>query len=156
MKITPLLLATAASHSNLIYPKPRNAIDSQDPRWAGGKAPDSWGDKHNDDKRPCACRNGTDICDIGQTCLWMSVGCSIGCKECDGGVINNQSVGANPNSIDRCGSGMKATVNDPLLRTTNRECVGDCVGSDKDWTRFDKFCCCWQYAQFIRSLTSLW
>ena len=103
----------------------------------------------------------TDICDSGETCLWMSVGCrwvgckaptdpiiifvlqfpnpttSIGCDKCDGGTINGSSVGANPNSLDRCGSGMKATVNDPLLRTTNRECVGDCIGSDKDWTKFN-------------------
>ena len=136
MKLLTLLgITSVAAHSNLIYPKPRNAIDSQDPRWAGGKSPDTWGGPPANDQRPCACRNGTDICDIGQTCLWMSVGCSIGCKECDGGVINNKSVGANPNIIDRCGSGMKATVNDPLLRTTNRECVGDCVGSEKDWTR---------------------
>ena len=74
-QILALLVASVAGPSNLIYPKPRNAIDSQDPRWAGGKAPDHWSDKWNDDKRPCACRNGTDICDIGQTCLWMSVGC---------------------------------------------------------------------------------
>ena len=117
---TALVSITVEAHSNLIYPKPRNAIDSNDPRWAGGKSPDKWGDRWNDDKRPCACRNGTSICDIGQTCLWMGVGCSIGCKECDGGIINGTAVGANPNSIDRCGSGMKATVNDPLLRTTNR------------------------------------
>jgi hypothetical protein len=65
----------------------------------------------------------------------MSVGCSIGCKECDGGTINNKSVGANPNLLDRCGSGMKSTINDPLLRTTNRECVGDCIGSKDDWTK---------------------
>ena len=67
----------------------------------------------------------------------MSVGCSIGCKTCDGGTINGKAVGANPNNLDRCGSGMKATVNDPMQRTTNRECVGDCIGSDKDWTKFN-------------------
>jgi len=135
-----LLAATAYAHSNLIYPIPRNAIDRFDPPWAGGKAPPgpaTWGDKHNDDKRACACANGTDICDIGQTCLWMGVGCSIGCKECDGGIINGKPVGANPNNIDRCGSGMNATINDPMLRTTNRECVGDCIGTDKDWTKFN-------------------
>ena len=117
---TALVSITVEAHSNLIYPKPRNAIDSNDPRWSGGKSPDQWNDRWNEDKRPCACRNGTDICDIGQTCLWMGVGCSIGCKECDGGIINGTPVGANPNSIDRCGSGMKATINDPLHRTTNR------------------------------------
>lgn len=42
-----------------------------------------------------------------------SQGCTIGCQECDGG-------SSNPNFHDRCGSGMNATVNDPLLRTYNR------------------------------------
>eukprot|EP00656_Telonema_subtile_P055338 TRINITY_DN8524_c0_g1_i1.p1 TRINITY_DN8524_c0_g1~~TRINITY_DN8524_c0_g1_i1.p1 ORF type:complete len:368 (+),score=53.53 TRINITY_DN8524_c0_g1_i1:157-1260(+) len=135
-----LLVATAVAHSNLIYPKPRNAIDSNDPRWHNGTAPDRWNCDNCDpagDNRPCACRNGTDVCDIGQTCLWMSVGCSIGCKECDGGIINGTSTGANPNSLDRCGSGMKPTVNDPLHRTFNRECTGSCIGSADDWTKFN-------------------
>ena len=164
--VAAFISAVVDAHSNLISPKPRNAIDSNDPRWAGGKSPDKWSDKWSEvravvfpflrpclillknnhkDKRPCACRNGTSICDVGQTCLWMGVvtptspsssssshhpsyaschlskGCSIGCKECDGGIINGNPVGANPNSIDRCRSGMNATINDPLLRTTNRE-----------------------------------
>jgi len=46
--------------------------------------------------------------------LWFSDGCSIGCKECDG-------QGGNPNSRDRCGSGLNATVCDRKLRTYNRE-----------------------------------
>ena len=29
------------------------------------------------------------------------------------------------------------TTADPLSRTFNRNCTGDCVGSDKDWTRFN-------------------
>jgi hypothetical protein len=125
------LVATGAAHSNLISPKPRNAIDSKDPRWAGGRSPDKW-QPHGDN--PCACRNGTaDVCDVGQTCLWMSVGCSIGCKECDGGSKGS----TNPNSKDRCGSGAKPTVNNPLHRTFNRNCTGSCVGSVDDFTRFN-------------------
>ena len=168
------LLSTAAAHSNLIVPRPRNAIDTLDPRWEGGKSPDVW--QPNLGQHPehclvspvlcktkpfakkqfiyrlvcaavlplgpilgaaCACRNGSEVCNSGQTCLWMSVGCSIGCKECDGGTINKTSVGTNPNSIDRCGSGKKATINDPLHRTFNRNCTGSCLGSDKDWTKFN-------------------
>ena len=60
---------------------------------------------------PCACRNGTEVCDSAQTCLWMSVGCSIGCAERDGGDKGS----ANPNGVDRCGAGMKATLNDPKV-----------------------------------------
>ena len=73
------------------------------------------------------------MCDIGQTCLWMSVGCSIGCKECDGGQDGKGAT--NPNSKDRCGSGMKPTNNDPMHRSFNRNCTGDCVGSALDSTK---------------------
>ena len=69
------LIAAASAHSNLIWPKPRNAIDTFLPEWSGGKAPTTWEDGEN----PCACINGTgQACDIGQTCLWFSVGCGIG------------------------------------------------------------------------------
>merc|ERR1719321_2264167 len=102
-----LLAGPAAGHSMMITPKPRNAIDSELPEWRGGKAPYVWHPKENPHlpggDAPCACRNGTETCDSAQTCLWMSVGCTIGCKECDGG----SKGGANPNGKDRCGSGMK-------------------------------------------------
>jgi len=129
-----LVVATASAHSNLISPKPRNAIDSSLPAWHGGKSPDVW-QPHGD--FPCACRNGSSVCDAGQTCLWMSVGCSIGCAECDGGTIAGASVGTNPNSLDRCGGGMRPTNNDPLARTFNRNCTGDCIGTEDDFTRFN-------------------
>ena len=132
------LAGTASAHSNLIYPKPRNAIDSELHQWHGGKSPDVW-QPHGD--FPCACRNGSSICDVGQTCLWMSVGCSIGCDTCDGGTIDGSSVGANPNSRDRCPNQHSqrkvATINDPMHRTFNRNCTGSCVGSADDWTRFN-------------------
>jgi hypothetical protein len=121
------LVASVSAHSNLIYPKPRNAIDSLLPEWSGGKSPYVWQPHGN---APCACRNGTEVCESAQTCLWFSVGCSIGCKECDGGAQG----GANPNMKDRCGGGMKATINDPRLRTINRDAV---AGSDADWTRWN-------------------
>ena len=135
------LAATAAAHSNLIYPKPRNAIDSSLPEWANGSAPYVWAPSGSGSNPPgepgdppCACRNGTDACDAAQTCLWMSVGCSIGCDTCDGGSVG----GTNPNSIDRC-PGVNpdkkvATINDPKHRTFNR---GAAAGSDDDWTRFN-------------------
>ena len=80
------------------------------------------------------CTNGSDVCESAQTCLWFSVGCSIGCKECDGG----DKGPANPNITDRCGSGMNATVNYPLQRTINRHAV---AGSDEDWTKFNSWKC---------------
>ena len=45
------------------------------------------------------------------------MGCTIGCKECDGG----DKGPSNPNKKDRCGGGMKATNNDPKHRTFNRD-----------------------------------
>lgn len=125
-----LLLSTAATtkaHSNLIYPKPRNAIDSTLPEWADGKSPYVWQPNGNP---PCACANGTESCSSAQTCLWFSVGCSIGCEQCDGG----EKGGANPGMTDRCGSGMKATINDPKYRTVNRDAP---AGSDEDWSKFN-------------------
>jgi len=131
------VLTVAAGHSTLISPRPRNAIDSADPRWQGGKgSPDIWQSGLGPEMgQACACRNGSDVCNMGQTCLWMSVGCSIGCKECDGGQGGHG--GTNPNSQDRCNSGMRATVNNPLHRTFNRNCTADCVGTAADWTRFN-------------------
>ena len=124
------LLPLAAAHSSLITPKPRNAIDSELPEWSDGKSPYMWVENIGKDGAPCACRNGTGVCASAQTCLWMSVGCSIGCKECDGGDAGP----TNPNRHDRCGGGMKATNNDPATRTVNRNAV---AGSDADWTKFN-------------------
>jgi hypothetical protein len=88
------LLPLAAAHSSLIKPKPRNAIDSELPEWKDGNAPYYWqpisgSQPHALANTPCACRNGTDVCASAQTCLWFSVGCTIGCKECDGGDKGN-------------------------------------------------------------------
>ena len=66
---------------------------------------DGWG---------CNCWNGTEPCDVAQSCFWFSQGCTIGCKTCDGGP-------SNPNTKDRCGSGMNATNNLPQHRTFNRD-----------------------------------
>ena len=139
-----LLVAPVGAHNMLITPKPRNAIDSELPEWRDGRAPYTWdpsgGGTHPYHKAnytpevdgffPCACRNGTHTCDAAQTCLWMSVGCTIGCKQCDGG----SQGGTNPNGKDRCGAAMKATINDPRYRTLNRNAI---AGSDADWTKFN-------------------
>ena len=131
--------ASAAAHMSLVVPVPRNAIDRALSPWSGGK----WWpyqphcehpDPHWDPQTPsgckppgtdgwgCNCQNGTSPCDVAQSCFWFSQGCSIGCKTCDGGA-------SNPNTKDRCGSGMKATLNDPKLRTYNRAAA---AGSDDD------------------------
>ena len=55
-------LPLAAAHSSLIRPKPRNAIDSELPAWAGGNAPYMWVENIGNDGTPCACRNGSAVC----------------------------------------------------------------------------------------------
>jgi len=138
--LAALAVAMANAHSILISPRPRNAIDTLDERWgSNGSSPDIWQPQFgNVVGAACACRNGTEpACLSGQTCLWMSVGCTIGCKECDGGMVGNKPVGTNPNGIDRCGSGKKATNNNPLHRTFNRNCTGACIGSVDDYTKFN-------------------
>ena len=125
-----LVIATADAHGMMIRPKPRNAIDSALPEWSNGTAPYKWTGGVDASTWPCACRNGSDVCESAQTCLWMSVGCTIGCKECDGG----SKGGANPGSFDRCNSGMKATINDPKYRTLNRNVT---AFSDGDWSRWN-------------------
>ena len=53
MKSFILLAAGASAHSNLIYPKPRNAIDSLLPEWSGGNAPYKWQPHGWPEDRPC-------------------------------------------------------------------------------------------------------
>jgi hypothetical protein len=114
-------IALTFGHSSLLIPPSRNAVDRVLPPWRGGShgdgtfGPDAWG---------CNCINATTSlgqvpCDVGQSCFWFSNGCSIGCPTCDGGAGSHG--GANPNTQDRCGSGAKATINDPKLRTFNRD-----------------------------------
>eukprot|EP00658_Telonema_sp_P-2_P085549 TRINITY_DN977_c0_g2_i1.p1 TRINITY_DN977_c0_g2~~TRINITY_DN977_c0_g2_i1.p1 ORF type:complete len:373 (+),score=31.12 TRINITY_DN977_c0_g2_i1:132-1250(+) len=108
-----------AAHSNVIVPRPRNAIDAlTDPRFGScslghGCAPLNNGQGHCDYGASCGCQcvNGTSPCDIGQTCFWFSQGCSIGCPTCTGVKARDQ--------VDICGLGMKAVVCDPRLRTYN-------------------------------------
>jgi len=137
-------LPLAAGHMSLISPSSRNAIDRKEPRWAGGKwwpyeqhcahprpgcstvpGTPGWNPQvptccfpNNTDGTPtdgygCNCFNGTSACDVGQSCFWFSNGCTIGCKTCTG-------VPANPNTKALCSDGMNATLNNPELRTYNR------------------------------------
>ena len=77
LAVVALQLGLGAAHSNLIYPKPRNAIDSLLPEWSGGKAPYVWKGGPEPFHVPCVCKNGTQPCESAQTCLWMSVGCRL-------------------------------------------------------------------------------
>lgn len=113
----PILLAQAVTHGFTIYPPARNSVDKNLPLFAPGKFPGTDGKpgcSPNEGACGCWCTNGTDSCAPGQSCLWFSQGCSIGCDECLGidGSARWQK--------DLCNSGAKATICDPSLRTYNQ------------------------------------
>jgi len=117
MRTTICLLALpllAATHSNLIIPRPRNSIDATtDPRFGNNKFP-TYDGKSNcayGESCGCFCANGTSASLCGQTCFWFSQGCTIGCPTCTG--VNARA------QIDVCGLGKKPTICDPRLRTYN-------------------------------------
>eukprot|EP00038_Savillea_parva_P008737 m.178828 g.178828 ORF g.178828 m.178828 type:complete len:366 (+) comp14632_c0_seq1:29-1126(+) len=135
------LSAVAVGHSSLINPIPRNAIDNTLWPWKGGHwdgdlLPYNATCEHRSGAGTCwacTCTNASEPCDVGQTCLWFSEGCSIGCATCDGQRHPNGSLfPSNPNRVDRCGSGMKPTNNDPYYRTFNRDVP---AMSSEDWTQ---------------------
>eukprot|EP00090_Calanus_glacialis_P028498 TRINITY_DN45762_c0_g1_i1.p1 TRINITY_DN45762_c0_g1~~TRINITY_DN45762_c0_g1_i1.p1 ORF type:complete len:389 (+),score=86.00 TRINITY_DN45762_c0_g1_i1:65-1168(+) len=121
MGIVPLGLillqaALAHGHGAMVNPLTRNAIDRSLP-WSV-RAP----------RQPCTCANTTagsagahseEGCDNAQACYWYQQGCSIGCPSCDS--VNGRQ------QVDLCGLGKKATINDPELRTVNREAVAGSI-----------------------------
>ena len=121
------LVASVHGHAALISPAPRNAVDRKLEPWAGGRFGDATCEHpiHGVDVNPlwgngscwgCNCVNGTEPCEVAQTCTYFSQGCAIGCAMCDGQE-------SNPNFKDRCGSGKKPTNNDPRFRSVNRAAV---------------------------------
>lgn len=141
-----VLAVPAAAHMSLVVPISRNAVDRALPQWKGGKwwpfQPECEDPSaHFDSQHPsgcvpkgtdgwgCNCWNGTgNLCDVAQSCLWFSNGCSIGCDTCTG-------IPANPATKCLCGDKcMNATVNDPMLRTYNRKAE---AGSDADIYKFN-------------------
>lgn len=118
------LLAAAAyvgtlivQHGFMIIPPIRNAVDYDLPPWANGSFPAKDGSpgcnqlSYGNKNCGCWCTNGTSACESGQSCMWFSQGCSIGCLECDGVSARNQT--------DVCNNGMKAILCDPRVRTYN-------------------------------------
>lgn len=75
-------LPMALAHSNVLVPRPRNAVDAlTDPRFGScsvgkGCAPLNDGTGHcgYGASCGCVCVNGTEPCNIGQTCFWFSQG----------------------------------------------------------------------------------
>lgn len=101
--ILSALIIGALGHGALVSPRPRNAIDF-------AETPDR-----------CMCANNTLGCENGQACYWYNQGCFIGCPTCDSKSGRIQA--------DLCGGGKVATLNDPELRTVNRNAT---AGSEYD------------------------
>jgi hypothetical protein len=107
MKLLILLFSSIAAHGALVSPMPRNAVDG----------------KYHYLSDKCGCSNSTaDFpCMNGQSCFWYQQGCFIGCPTCDSKSGRAQ--------YDICGSGKQATLNDPNLRSVNRNAT---AGSEND------------------------
>lgn len=85
-----LHIPASAGHSALYIPTPRNAQDRALPEFEGGKSPIESCTCNNGNGGPrgpkdgCAMglRGGVDGKGDGQSCLWWSQACSIGCAKC--------------------------------------------------------------------------
>lgn len=117
------LVGCAAGHGSVVIPPPRNAVDRSLPPWKGGRFTPSG----TIEPFGCVCTNASGICESAQSCFWFSQGCTIGCKTCSGN-------GSRAFNLDVCGSGMKATNNDPLHRTLNRNAT---AGSAADVYKYN-------------------
>ena len=124
-------LGLAHPHGALISPMPRNAVDRFLPAYKGGRFGNS-SCKHVASAPPkelprdqygppdgegscwgCNCVNGTEPCEVAQTCVWFTEGTSIGCAK---------PGGDSPSPAPHCtpAQGLKnATNNDPYYRTMN-------------------------------------
>eukprot|EP00419_Tripos_fusus_P012397 CAMPEP_0172667152 /NCGR_PEP_ID=MMETSP1074-20121228/8242_1 /TAXON_ID=2916 /ORGANISM="Ceratium fusus, Strain PA161109" /LENGTH=438 /DNA_ID=CAMNT_0013483619 /DNA_START=59 /DNA_END=1376 /DNA_ORIENTATION=+ len=101
------LVALVAGHGALYIPSPRNAMDRILPDFAGGKSP----------LEACTCNNGnggpegpTLGCDMGlrgpgdgQSCLWWSQGCSIGCDNCATQTYGDRPITGKPPNAGKIG-----------------------------------------------------
>ena len=122
------LVARAAAHGAVSWPRPRNAIDHED---AAAQANATYPYRGQACPSPDGPGRTTGV--LGQACFWFSNGCAIGCASCDG-----KSRGPIPSSgdprwrrkFDLCGAAARATVCDPRLRTVN---TGAACGSEEDW-----------------------
>ena len=116
------------AHGALISPMPRNAVDRFLPAYRGGRfgngscffpaqapphslARDSYGPPDgNGSCWGCNCVNGTQPCNVAQSCVWFTEGTSIGC---------DKPGGDSPSPSPHCKNPMNATNNSPYYRTVN-------------------------------------
>lgn len=97
-------LGTVLGHGALYIPMPRNAMDRELPEFTNGRSP----------SKACTCDNGNGGpekgCDMGlrgpgdgQSCLWWSQGCSIGCEKCATETFGTHPIFGNPPQAGKIG-----------------------------------------------------
>jgi len=102
----------------LFIPTPRNSMDRTLPEFENGRSP----------SKACTCDNGNgnaqDGCDRGnranadgQSCLWWSQGCSIGCDKCATETAGETPIHGNPPQTGKIGFG-KSYCSNPKTNAT--------------------------------------
>jgi len=146
--LTLHLFTVAESHGALYIPTPRNAGDRSLPEFRGGKSP----------IEACTCNNGnggfnapTEGCDLGlrgssdglgdgQSCLWWSQGCSIGCDACATETYGMNPITGNPPQEGKAGF-RKRYCNSTFEATLPREAwtlnIDAIENSEEDSYRFN-------------------
>ena len=105
-----------AAHGSLVVPAPRNAVERGLAPWSG-PMPSNWSHHVDDPICPTSSRDASGLTLAnGQSCFWLSHGCTIFCDKCDGvtGRLPHKGTCGNEKTA-------KATVCDPLHRTINRK-----------------------------------
>mmetsp|Transcript_39930 Transcript_39930/g.71823 ORF Transcript_39930/g.71823 Transcript_39930/m.71823 type:complete len:393 (-) Transcript_39930:125-1303(-) len=141
--VLALCAGVVAGHGALFMPRPRNSEDMNLPQFAGGKSPQT----------PCTCANGYGGKDApehgcnrglrgnagGQSCLWWSQGCSIGCEKCASPDSPHAPSGLPPHT-DKLGFRTRY-CNSTFQATLPREAwtmnVNALAGSEEDSYRFN-------------------
>lgn len=109
MIVASATLAVVLGHGAIISPRSRNSVDYL----VGVNTPKDWPSN-------AGCTNITgDSCHNGQADFWYSQGCFIGCPVCDHMSGRRQ--------VDLCGLGFNATINDPMLRSVNRNATAGSI-----------------------------
>eukprot|EP00040_Diaphanoeca_grandis_P011897 m.60909 g.60909 ORF g.60909 m.60909 type:complete len:403 (-) comp22904_c0_seq1:338-1546(-) len=136
------VVAIVAGHGALFIPTPRNSMDSTLPGFEDGKSP----------SEACTCNNGngspTTGCDRGlrgnadgQSCLWWSQGCSIGCEQCVTETAGTTPISGNPPQAGKIGFGKSYCSNPKTNATLPKHAwtlnLGVTEGSEEDRYRFN-------------------
>ena len=140
-----LRLAVVAGHGALYIPTPRNSIDRMLPEFRGGRSPMEACTCNNGNGNPntgcdLGLRGGVDGLGDGQSCLWWSQACSIGCDVCATETAGTNPLTGNPPNSAKIGF-RKRYCNSTLQATLPRHAwtlnIDAVEGSDEDSYRFN-------------------